>query len=98
MNESYAIICDNSKVHVSKLIQEFLNKEGLWIITIPAYSPTVNAWEKLILNIKSRVRKIEGEGLEITLMTFKRWFDSIGLIEFQRWVTESFLDTLNILK
>ena len=53
MKESNAIICDNSKVHVSMLIQEFLNKEGLWIITIPAYSPTVNAWEILNLNIKA---------------------------------------------
>ena len=46
------------------------------MITILAYSPVVNACEKLILNIKTKVRKLEREGKEISLATFKRVIDS----------------------
>ena len=77
IDKNYVIVCDNSKVHVSKLIRDFLKDYKLWIITIPAYCPWVNAWEKLILNIKTWVRKYEREINEITLMTIKRWLDSI---------------------
>ena len=97
MDENYAIVCDNSKVHVSKLIQDFLKEHKLWIITIPAYCPWVNAWEKLILNVKTRVRKYEREGNEITLMIIKRWLDSIKPSELGQWVIKSYRDVLCLL-
>ena len=56
-----------------------------------------NAWEKLILNIKTRVRKYEREGNEITLMAIKRWLDSIKSSELDQWVIKSSWDVLFLL-
>ena len=97
MDKNYAIVCDNSKVHVSKLIRDFLKEYKLWIIIIPAYCPWVNAWEKLILNIKTIARKYEREGNEITLMTIKRWLDSIKSSELDQWMIKSYRDVLCLL-
>ena len=65
LSEDYALIWDNSKIHTAKIVQDFAIERKLTIITIPAYWPFVNAWEKLILIIKSKVRRIEREGKEI---------------------------------
>ena len=96
LKEDYALVCDNSKVHVSKLMQWFLEEYKLWLITIPSYSPFVNPCEKLILNIKSRIRKVGRSGKEITLKTFKNWIDSIKPDELRKWVLKSFIDTQHL--
>ena len=71
-DEKYALIWDNAKIHISKLVQKFLRDHKLWMITIPAYSPVVNAAEKIILIIKSRIRKYERSGGRVTLQTFSK--------------------------
>ena len=96
--KKYCIVfCNNSKVVFSKLIQDFLKEHKLWIITIPTYCPWLNAWEKLILNAKTRVRKYESKGKEISQMIIKRWFDSIKLLVFSQWVIKSYWNVLCLL-
>ena len=98
MDEEYAFIWDNATIHNSLLIQKFLADNKLSLITIPKYCPFVNAWEKAILNIKSRVRKMEREGKEISLMAFKGVINMIIPQELESWVKMSFRDTLELLK
>ena len=45
---NYELIRDNARIHASELINQFLIKQRLLMITIPAYSPVVNAYENLI--------------------------------------------------
>ena len=68
------------------------------MITIPAYSPVVNAFENLILNIKTKVRKLEREGKEISLATFKRVIDSIQIYELESCVKASFKEAYTMTK
>ena len=48
----YAIIWDNSKIHTSKSIKNYVSQHKINLITISGYWPYVNPWEKLILNVK----------------------------------------------
>jgi transposase len=42
---------DNSSVHVNDLVKDLIAKNGIKVITIPAYSPQFNASEKVIAAI-----------------------------------------------
>ena len=95
--ENYALIWDNARIHVSNNIQEFLKEQRLCLITIPAYSPVLNAAEKIILNIKSRIRKNEREGKIVSLVAIRRIIDSISQAELKGWIKASFQDTYNLL-
>ena len=98
LHEKYVIVWDNSKVHVAASVKNFLEKHDMLMISIPAYWPFVNAWEKLILLIKRQVRMIERIGKDISLGTFKQRIDQIKEIELEEWVKESFKETLNLIK
>ena len=65
-------------------------------LIILSYSPFVNPGEKLVLNIKSRVRKVGQSGKEIKLNTFKIWIDSIKTDELRKWLFKSFIDTQHL--
>ena len=95
---NYALIWDNARIHVSELITQFLIEQRLLMITIPAYSPVVNACENLILNIKAKVRKLEREGKEISLATFKRVIDSIQIYELEGCIKASFKEAYTMAK
>ena len=49
-------IADNAPIHVSKKIQNFLNNRRMSMITILAYSPSLNPCEKIIGCIKAKIR------------------------------------------
>ena len=95
---NYALIWDNARIHVSELITQFLIKQRLLMITIPAYSLIVNACKKLILNIKTKVRKLEWEGKEISLATFKRVIDSMQIYELEGCIKASFKKVYTMTK
>ena len=97
-DKEFVVIWDNSKVHVAKHVQEYLYKSKVWAITIPPYWPFINAWEKLILIIKNRVRKNERKGINISLQTFKKMIDEISEDELRSWITESFIYTFRIIQ
>ena len=52
------IVADNSIIHRTSMIRSLFAKEKLLWLFIPPYSPEINAWEKLINFIKSKVKKM----------------------------------------
>ena len=55
------IVADNWVFHRTNLIRQFLTQTKLRWLFIPPYSPELNAWEKLINFIKSKVKMMVGE-------------------------------------
>ena len=55
------IIAYNWVFHRTNLIKDFMIKNKLRCLFIPAYSPEINAWEKLINYIKSKVKILVSE-------------------------------------
>ena len=55
------IVADNWVFHRTDLIRQFFTQAKLRWLFIPPYSPELNAWEKLINFIKSKVKMMVGE-------------------------------------
>ena len=55
------IVADNWVFHRTDLIKQLLTQAKLWWFFIPPYSPEMNAWEKLINFIKSKVKMMVSE-------------------------------------
>ena len=49
-------ISDNAPIYVSKKVQKFLSDCKISMITILAYSPSLNPWEKVIGCIRAKIR------------------------------------------
>ena len=92
------IIMDNAPIHKSEKVEQFWKTQNILMLTIPAYWPFLNPWEKLILKIKSTARKFQRQGKLVTLQTFKSITDSISSSTLQKWITESKLETYNFIK
>ena len=56
-NENYWIICENERIHKSKLIAKFLASYNIWMIIISIYCSSLNTAEKLILSIRKIINK-----------------------------------------
>ena len=56
-DKDYYIICDNATIHKSKFIKDYLISNGLWMMIIHPYCPSLNAVEKLIISIKQKIYK-----------------------------------------
>ena len=50
------LIADNAPIHVSKKVQKILSDIKISMITILAYSPSLNPWEKIIGCIRAKIR------------------------------------------
>ena len=55
------IIADNWVYHRTELIKDFMAKNKMRCLFIPAYSPEINACEKLINYIKNKVKALVRE-------------------------------------
>ena len=97
INDSYAFIWDNCKIQALKEVQDYLWNNKLWLITIQAYYPFVNTWEKLILIIKSRVRIEERKSKVVNQQMFKKFIDSIKSWELQKGISESFKESSELI-
>ena len=95
LSEDYVLIWDKSKIHTAKIVQDFAIEHKLMITTISAYWPFINSWDKLILIIKSKVRRIEREGKEISLSTFMKIVIKIESIQLEWWLVASFKEVIN---
>ena len=51
------LVGDNSKIHKSKEIREYLLKSKMRLMMITPYSPWLNPWEQLIGAAKSKLRR-----------------------------------------
>ena len=49
-------IADNARIHVSKKVQKILSDRKISMITILAYSPSLNPWENIIGCIIVKIR------------------------------------------
>ena len=58
---------------------------------------SANVWEKLILIIKSRVRMEERKGKVANMQMFKKFIDSIKFWELQKWISESFKESSELI-
>ena len=61
-NRKYVILCDNATIHKAKQVRNYLESSKILMVTIPPYSPTLNAAEKIILAIKEKIKRYEDEG------------------------------------
>ena len=63
--ERVVIVANNWVFHRAKLIKSYITKEKLRWFFIPPYSPEINAWEKLINLLKSRVNALAKEQRQV---------------------------------
>ena len=56
------VVMDNSSIHVSKKIEEFIKNTWISLIPICPYFPSLNPWEKLIsvIKMKMKARRMHG--------------------------------------
>ena len=55
-------VCDNSSIHKSKEVKEYLNKNSVNVMTIWPYSPALNPAEKMILYIRQKIKLLRSQG------------------------------------
>ena len=60
-------VADNASLHKAQKVARYFEDNNLLLQTIPAYSPWMNHAEKLILSIKSKMRKYQQLGKLIAL-------------------------------
>ena len=58
----FIMMYDNSGIHTSDEVKEFISKSKLRSISITPYSPMLNPCEKLIAAVKSNLKKLQSEG------------------------------------
>ena len=56
-------IIDNASIHKSDIIKEYTKKNKIWLIAIPAYSPSLNAVESIIQSLKAKIKKLQVHGM-----------------------------------
>ena len=52
-------IIDNASIQKSDLIKIYTKQNNISLITIPAYSPSLNAVESIIPSIKAKIKKFQ---------------------------------------
>ena len=55
--KDYVLICDNWSIQKTSKVENFLNKHSIHLLTIPPYSPWLNAVEIMINRIKMSINK-----------------------------------------
>ena len=60
-DRKYVILCDNATIHKAKQVRNYSESSKILMVTIPPYSPTLNAAEKIILAIKEKIKRYEDE-------------------------------------
>ena len=89
---------DNAPIHKASLIAELCKSTNLCIIPIALYSPFLNPTEKLILFIKSKIRKIQKSGKLITLKVIQKVIDDISEHTLSKWIWDRHIETVNLIR
>ena len=97
MNNAWIAI-DNWSVHKSIIVKDFVKKRGIRWITIPPYSPKLNATEKAIAVIKGKLRKEWIASKELSLNFVRKIVDSMGPEICNEWITSSPFETFKKMK
>ena len=91
-------ILDNSSVHVNSKSRKFMDESNIRWVSIPPYSPQLNAAEKLIASIKSKIKCCWIEGRTLNLNIIKQIIDEMTTNSWKRWIESSRLETYFKLK
>ena len=59
---SFCFVMDNASIHKTKNVKELWEENGLSIITIPSYWPSLNPIETVIHSIKMKVKQSQSGG------------------------------------
>ena len=97
MNNAWIVI-DNWSVHKSKNVKDFVKNRGIRWITIPTYSPQLNAVEKAIAVIKGKLRKKWIASKKLSLNLVRKIVDSMGPEICNWWITSSRFETFKKMK
>ena len=91
-------IFDNSSVHWNNETAEFIKSAGLKWISIPPYSPQLNACEKIIAFVKGKLKAhwIRDKPLNLSIM--KRIIDQIDEKIWKGWFEASKIEIFQKLK
>ena len=92
------IIWDNASLHTWKESTEFMKKQGIKWITITPYSPQLNAAEKIIGFIKSKLRKVWLNGKPLSIAALKEILDQIIFDIWKGWINSSRTEIMNKMK
>ena len=87
------LIFDNSRIHWNKDSQEFTVRHGIRWISIPPYSPQLNAAENVIGLIKVKLRKAWLENKQLNMKMLKRIVDNIKSEAWRKLVLSSRIET-----
>ena len=83
------LIMDNWSVHVASKVNEFWITNNLRILTIAPYFTRLNPIEKLILNIKSKIRSYLSEGKNFNLKLLQNSIDKTAAWNISGFVRAS---------
>ena len=92
------IVLDNASLHKSKDTIKFIRKNSIKLISIPPYSPQLNAAEKMIALIKSKLRKSWIENELRSLKLIKRIVDGINSESWESWFKSSRIEVFHKMK
>ena len=84
--KNICLIFDNSSVHTNSEIVDFSLKYSIRWITIPPYSPQLNPWEKIIANIKTKLKSLWLRNEPLNLNIMKKVIDEVGESTWRGWI------------
>ena len=93
----FLMIYSNNRILEMSWVKRFLNELKLFMVSIPAYRPYVNAYKMLILIIKNWVRMLERKGTKINFRTFKKIIDKLNLKELGEWIAKCWTKKLSLI-
>ena len=103
-------IIDNASIHKSDIIKEYVKQNKICLITIPAYSPSLNAVESIIQSIKAKIKKCAGSwkvsrihsnSLDYRILSTKLIANAANKIaseDLQKYITSQRKEILMVLK
>ena len=96
--EKIWFIFDNSSLHRSKEFLKFARNKGVRCLAIPPYTPQLNAAEKTIVCIKSKLKEHWAASKLLSLGLIKTIIYNITSGTWEKWVRSTMLETLKTLK
>ena len=89
---------DNLSVHTANIVKEFWLKIKIKILIIVPYCPSLNLVEKVILSIKSNMKKYLSKGKWFGLRIFKSAIDDTALCDLSGFIRACNREVLHKMK
>ena len=98
LKSNYVIFADNASYHKSTVVRKFLEIYKIQLITIPGYWPYLNPAEKLILQLKSKMKLFHKNNKITNMNKVKKILDDMNQNNLNKWVIDSRKETLEIIR